>query len=172
MIVIRIYFLLLFLKVYLFLYISSYYSSSCDFFLLFSPVIPHGVFVFPPGGNTDRKFTIDRWSGKISCSPLDRETISSYNLTILAKDGGSPPLTNTSVMRITVVDENDNNPQFELTSYTATLLENATIGTSVLTTKARDFDQGVNAVVTYSLDNDSEGLFKIDTSTGLITTTG
>ena len=43
---------------------------------------------------------------------LDREERSSYELTILAEDTTVLPLNNTSPLTITVVDVNDNRPQF------------------------------------------------------------
>lgn len=51
--------------------------------------------------------------GDLSTGPLDRETRSTYNLTITATDHGKPPLTATAFVIVTVLDENDNSPLFD-----------------------------------------------------------
>lgn len=41
----------------------------------------------------------------------------SYLVTVLAVDGGDPPKTGSVVVNISVLDANDNNPQFDNSSY-------------------------------------------------------
>jgi len=48
---------------------------------------------------------------------LDRELEDQYLVTVLAVDGGDPPKTGSIVVNITVLDANDNNPQFDNSSY-------------------------------------------------------
>jgi len=48
---------------------------------------------------------------------LDRELEDRYLVTVLAVDGGDPPKTGSVEINITVVDANDNNPQFDNSSY-------------------------------------------------------
>jgi len=48
---------------------------------------------------------------------LDRELEDRYLVTVLAVDGGDPPKTGSIVVNITVLDANDNNPQFDNSSY-------------------------------------------------------
>lgn len=43
---------------------------------------------------------------------LDREQQSTYQLLVVAQDGGSPPRSATGTAFITVLDENDNDPVF------------------------------------------------------------
>jgi len=63
---------------------------------------------------------------------LDRENISSYNLTVTANDGGQPPLLSSVEVGITVLDMNDNKPMFEKVEYEARVEENAAVGTVLL----------------------------------------
>lgn len=104
--------------------------------------------------------------------PLDREQDSEYSLTIQASDGGTPPRTSIMEIDVTVTDQNDNDPEFEETSYRHTISENIDVGSTVITVHADDADEGTNAEVQYSMDNATLGLFQIDTSTGHITTAG
>lgn len=53
-------------------------------------------------GNIDDKFSIAEGTGELSCKPLDREAAPAYNLTILAKDSGSPSLQSTAKLYIRV----------------------------------------------------------------------
>ena len=48
---------------------------------------------------------------------LDRELEDRYVVTVLALDGGDPPKTGSVVVNISVLDANDNNPQFDNSSY-------------------------------------------------------
>lgn len=63
---------------------------------------------------------------------LDREKRSNYTLEITAKDRGDPPRSSSTIISVTVLDENDNSPVFEPRQYFATIAENASIGASVL----------------------------------------
>uniref|UniRef100_A0A8C4YMP8 Protocadherin 1 n=1 Tax=Gopherus evgoodei TaxID=1825980 RepID=A0A8C4YMP8_9SAUR len=63
---------------------------------------------------------------------LDREQWDSYDLTIKVQDGGSPPRASSALLRITILDMNDNTPKFEKALYEAELSENSPMGHSVL----------------------------------------
>nr|XP_020442185.1 protocadherin alpha-C2-like isoform X5 [Monopterus albus] len=82
---------------------------------------------------------------------LDRESISSYNVTISAVDGGTPPLSSQMTFKVDVADVNDSPPRFEQTSYTVYIPENNAPGASLVIVKARDSDVGENARITYSV---------------------
>uniref|UniRef100_A0A671L952 Protocadherin-16 n=1 Tax=Sinocyclocheilus anshuiensis TaxID=1608454 RepID=A0A671L952_9TELE len=61
----------------------------------------------------DRHFQINSHTGEISTKlSLDRELQSSYQLMVVAQDGGTPPRSATGTAFITVLDENDNAPSF------------------------------------------------------------
>lgn len=75
------------------------------------------------------EFSINPQTGAIvTTKPLDRETISGYLLTVTAKDGGNPPLSDTTDIEISVTDVNDNYPTFKQQSYSGNILEDALIG--------------------------------------------
>lgn len=63
--------------------------------------------------------------------PLDHELSREYFLTILARDHGSPPLSNTAIVSINITDVNDNPPRFSQDAYSATVNELAPEGTEV-----------------------------------------
>ncbi|XP_069052244.1 protocadherin gamma-A11-like [Lepisosteus oculatus] len=84
---------------------------------------------------------------------LDRETTSEYNITIIATDAGSPPLTTTKILNLKVSDVNDNAPVFQRSVYTAYVTENNSPGLSVFSVKAKDSDWNQNARISYLLEN-------------------
>ncbi|MGH0161647.1 UNVERIFIED_CONTAM: hypothetical protein FKN15_041317 [Acipenser sinensis] len=124
-------------------------------------------------GDPAGDFHIDGNSGVLSTSqPLDRERIASYYLTIEARDHGTPQLSSTASVVITVLDVNDNNPMFKEGAYTIDITEDAPIGTLVLDITATDADDGTNGMVLYYLSNESLGMFNVNQETGKITTAG
>lgn len=71
-------------------------------------------------GDNQNQFEIDEQTGYLSVAgELDRETISSYVLEILAKDNGLPVLSRQTMLNIEISDANDNPPLFSETNYTA-----------------------------------------------------
>lgn len=70
---------------------------------------------------------------------LDREQWDSYDLTIKVQDGGNPPRASSALLRITILDMNDNAPKFEKALYEAELSENSPVGHSVLQVSAGAF---------------------------------
>ncbi|KAM3963659.1 dachsous cadherin-related 1 [Aphomia sociella] len=103
---------------------------------------------------------------------LDRETTDHYELVIVALDGGTPPLSGTMTVNITILDVNDNPPVFAESAYSANIPENATVGTPVLKVFATDADAGENGIIEYSINrrqSDKENMFRIDSETGEIT---
>lgn len=58
-------------------------------------------------------FTVDQTSGKLACKvPLDYEKNISYEISIDARDNGSPVMSSLQTVVIKVGDVNDNRPQF------------------------------------------------------------
>ncbi|XP_072573609.1 protocadherin alpha-3-like isoform X9 [Paramormyrops kingsleyae] len=91
--------------------------------------------------------------------PLDRESTPQYNVTIIATDEGSPPLSNFSIITVFISDVNDNAPRFPEQHLNIYLKENSPVGDILKTVTAYDTDSNENARITYSLlDNNSKGL--------------
>ena len=116
------------------------------------------------------KFTIDSNTGEIKTSAkLDREQAPSYRLQITAKDHGTPSLSSTVVVMVTVLDENDNTPKFSSAFYKTSVLENTAIMTNVLQLTATDPDDGLNGLVTFSIiSGNTNDAFVINNSTGFL----
>lgn len=82
---------------------------------------------------------------------LDRETVAEYNITLTARDMGSPPLFTRKTLLVQVSDVNDNAPHFKQPSYTVYLTENNAPGASICSVTALDPDSGQNAYLSYSI---------------------
>lgn len=77
------------------------------------------------GGNLNSDFRIDSVTGVISVAKLlDRETRSSYSLTVQASDRGSSSRVDRATVNIVLLDVNDRSPVFELSPYTVSVQEN------------------------------------------------
>ena len=104
---------------------------------------------------------------------LDRERNHIYNLTLEAKDGGSPPRTSVKALVVYVNDINDHAPVFRDKFSIVTILESFPVGSFVATMAAYDNDTGINAKLTYEIISgidSNKDWFHLNTETGLITT--
>ncbi|XP_032411704.1 protocadherin gamma-A10-like [Xiphophorus hellerii] len=95
--------------------------------------------------------SIKNYYSLVTKGQLDRELVSDYNITIFATDEGSPPLSSSKTIHLSVADINDNPPVFEEQSYSAYVSENNKPGSSLCTVSARDPDWRQNGTVIYSL---------------------
>ncbi|XP_066524893.1 protocadherin beta-15-like [Hoplias malabaricus] len=95
--------------------------------------------------------SIKNYYSLVTTGELDRELVSDYNITITASDEGSPPLSSSKTLHLSVADVNDNPPVFEEQSYSAHVKENNKAGSSVCRVAARDPDWRQNGTVVYSL---------------------
>ncbi|XP_077402215.1 protocadherin-10-like [Vanacampus margaritifer] len=82
---------------------------------------------------------------------LDRETVAEYNITLTARDMGSPPLFTRKTIVVQVSDVNDNAPLFKQPAYSVYLTENNAPGASICSVTAEDPDYGQNAYISYSI---------------------
>ncbi|XP_063784913.1 protocadherin gamma-B2-like isoform X35 [Pseudophryne corroboree] len=89
----------------------------------------------------------------VSRTHLDREKLSSYNITIEATDRGSPPLSSRRTIKLEISDVNDNQPIFMKSTYVAYVPENNLPGASIYSVQALDPDTGDNAKVIYSISS-------------------
>ncbi|XP_046581094.1 protocadherin Fat 4-like [Haliotis rubra] len=127
--------------------------------------------IFWQGNNTH--FSVNGASGEITTNGgLDRETRDTYIIWLRASDNGVPIRSSSTNVTITITDLNDNDPVFDAASYTGSVSENATVGTSILKMATTDSDIGVNAAVTLSIDTTTTAgaraalFFDITTATG------
>ncbi|XP_035288701.1 protocadherin beta-15-like isoform X31 [Anguilla anguilla] len=95
--------------------------------------------------------SIKNYYSLVTTGELDRELVTDYNITITATDEGSPPLSSSKTVQLSVSDVNDNPPVFDEQSYSASVAENNKPGSSVLSVSARDPDWRQNGTVFYSL---------------------
>ncbi|XP_041516164.1 protocadherin beta-7-like [Microtus oregoni] len=100
---------------------------------------------------------------------LDREEIAEFTLTLTALDGGSPPRSGTALVRILVLDTNDNSPEFVQSLYKVQSLENTPVASLVVAVSARDLDTGSYGQIAYSFFYATERIlqtFQINSTTG------
>ncbi|XP_061858314.1 protocadherin beta-16-like [Colius striatus] len=102
---------------------------------------------------------------------LDREEQPELNFVLRATDGGSPPRTGTALIRVVVLDVNDNVPVFGQEVYDVRLSENSPRDQLVVRVTASDSDEGSNGKVRYSFSQIAERsrqLFELNPDTGEI----
>ncbi|XP_058505672.1 protocadherin gamma-A12-like isoform X47 [Solea solea] len=95
--------------------------------------------------------SIKNYYSLVTTGQLDRELVSDYNITISATDEGSPPLSSSKTVQLSVADINDNPPVFEEQSYSAYVTENNKPGSTLCSVTARDPDWRQNGTVIFSL---------------------
>uniref|UniRef100_A0A8D0GHX8 FAT atypical cadherin 2 n=1 Tax=Sphenodon punctatus TaxID=8508 RepID=A0A8D0GHX8_SPHPU len=116
-------------------------------------------------------FAIDPVTGLISTSrQLDREYKAEHILEVSVSDNGDPALTSTSRVVLQVLDINDNPPSFPHKLFMVQLPERAASETPLPVYRliSSDRDEGLNGLVTYSLEENDEGIFSIHPATGLV----
>ena len=99
---------------------------------------------------------------------LDREDIASFDITIIAKDQGNPSRNSTTILKVNVLDANDNSPRLD--NIVANVTEEQPKGQFVTRVVAVDPDEGMNGEVEYSLTLRGTQSLNIDPKTGVITT--
>lgn len=116
-------------------------------------------------------FHLDPSTGALTLErELDFERRPIYNLTVRAVDHGLPrSLSSSCFVEIQVLDVNENlhRPVFSEFVYEAGVVEDAAVGTSVVTLTAADKDKGRDGVVRYHIHEGSGlGVFTIDEESG------
>ncbi|XP_061442160.1 protocadherin gamma-B1-like isoform X6 [Rhineura floridana] len=111
------------------------------------------------------------------CS-FDYEQFREFQIQVKAQDGGSPPLNNSAIVRVCVLDRNDNTPQIlypsqgtEASSFFEMVPRSAEPGYLVTKVVAVDSDSGHNAWLSFHLLQATEpSLFTIGSHTGEVQT--
>lgn len=124
--------------------------------------IDNPAFVLQRLENKEFKVTVDR--------ALDRELYQQIHVTVFCKDSGMPPLNTSDSFYVEIEDENDNAPIFDLSVYTAGIMENNNVGDVIVHVQANDADDKNNADLLYSLSESNNGMFYIDEKSGIIRT--
>uniref|UniRef100_A0A3Q0QS60 Si:ch73-74h11.1 n=1 Tax=Amphilophus citrinellus TaxID=61819 RepID=A0A3Q0QS60_AMPCI len=130
---------------------------------------------FLSGEGADKKpfnlFVVDRLTGFVRVTGiLDRENCPYYNLTGIARYRNGTTAESNIPLAVTVLDQNDNAPSFEL--HTGNITEASKKGTFVMQLKGEDKDQAgtKNAQISYKIaSQEPEGtghMFNLDESTG------
>ncbi|XP_014789981.1 protocadherin gamma-A11, partial [Octopus bimaculoides] len=103
---------------------------------------------------------------------LDREMKDSYNIEVIAKDGGTLPKQGVLNVHITVKDENDNRPIFSEKTYNVSIQNNHQRNRPIVVMMAEDSDIGENGKVLYYISSltskDSMNNFRIEQQSGEI----
>ncbi|XP_074169763.1 protocadherin alpha-12 isoform X10 [Rhinolophus sinicus] len=103
---------------------------------------------------------------------LDREETPELNVLLTALDGGKPQLTASVQIQITILDVNDNAPEFDKPVYKVVLFENVPNDTRVIQLNASDPDEGLNKEISYGirmvLPASEKCMFSINPETGEI----
>ncbi|XP_016096583.1 protocadherin Fat 4-like [Sinocyclocheilus grahami] len=130
----------------------------------------NGVISYSLSGG-DGQFSINPATGLIiTSSLLDREARSSYQLLVVASDGGQPtPLSSSATVSVVVADINDNPPRFHHHPYVTHIPASTSTGSLVFAVTVTDEDFGSNAQLHYSLTGRNSEKFRIDPIRGAIT---
>ena len=135
--------------------------------------------VFLYFSETDSLFKISENGILSTLQTLDRETKSSYTLTVIAKDHGKPQLSSQHTIRVTVLDVNDNAPVFcdsekgyssEIKERHSSIVEESPQDSVVALLVAKDADEGNNGTIMYSVEGDHSvtQFFSIIKDTGIV----
>ncbi|EMP35334.1 Protocadherin gamma-A2 [Chelonia mydas] len=133
--------------------------------------------------SSNRHFSLDVQTGSdgvkyaelVLEKSLDREEQAVHDLILTATDGGDPVKSGTAQIRVIVHDVNDNAPVFSQPVYKVNVLENMPAGSTMVTVKATDPDEGIHQEVKYSIrkiTNKASQIFHLDSWTGELTVVG
>ena len=118
---------------------------------------PNNEVIYMVSSGAKDKFHVNDQSGLItveSAADLDRDLHGDlYILTLLAIDRGTPPLTGSATVNVTITDVNNKFPEFLPDERYTQVPEDAPVGTVFLAYEA--VDQDLNAVLRYALLGDA-----------------
>ena len=128
----------------------------------------HGQISYSLDGLNSAVFSISNTGLLRVAGNLDRELEDHYSFIVVASDRGTPPRSSEALVNITLMDIDDNPPEFTEHLYITTLNRTTEAGTLVSSVHCTDIDGGDNGAVVYTLDESSfdSTLFRIDNVTG------
>ena len=104
------------------------------------------------------KFAINQYTGVVTTNmAFDRETKSQYSFIVLAIDQGAPSLTGSTSVTLTILDQNDNKPSFDVPMFQFFVMENLGSDATVGSLSASDIDEGDNSKILYEMHENYRG---------------
>jgi len=133
----------------------------------------NGLVYYSIPGNVGELFHIDQ-HGIISVHvAVDREAYDTFRFPVLAEDGGSPALTGSALVVISIEDVDDERPQFVQREFHFNVVENEVpAGSQIGFVQAEDRDGAPYNAFVYAFhsgDEISEAAFSVDSGTGAVT---
>ncbi|CAL1532634.1 unnamed protein product, partial [Lymnaea stagnalis] len=129
--------------------------------------------------NHQESFTVNPFYGKgtenfiisvMNSSILDFETVQVLELKLLTiETKTNVKYSSTTTVTLSLINKNDNMPNFIGAPFTAKIFENMHAGTTVITVKAKDSDKGEYGVLNYFFHSESPQFF-INSTTGVVST--
>ncbi|XP_048863831.1 cadherin-23 isoform X2 [Brienomyrus brachyistius] len=123
-------------------------------------------------GDPQSEFVVSPVDGELRVKrdvELDREAVPFYNISVMARDLGTPSLSSTVVVGVRVLDINDNDPVLLNLPQNRSISEWSPIHTSVTQVLAQDADSGRNSLLTYNITaGNTDGAFYINDTTGVV----
>ncbi|KAM6128007.1 protocadherin Fat 4-like [Pterocles gutturalis] len=116
------------------------------------------------------KFSVSDQGNIVALAMLDREDKDLYSIVVEAVDSVVPPNTAVALVTVRVNDINDNPPVFSTWIQTNLSAPENVANLDLGIFSATDLDIGVNAFISYSLQDDFAGIFHINSSTGKLMT--
>ncbi len=117
-------------------------------------------------------FSVDSVTGEIRVTGLvDHELANIYDVTVLARDKGIPPMEGSCNIKIEIIDVNDNTPAISINVVSPVISENVSSGTVIALIKVKDEDTGKNGEVSvhipyglpFKMSSPYKGLFTLMT---------
>ena len=122
----------------------------------------NGLVTYALYGLAAGNFTVNTRTGVVATNAtFDRETTPSFELIVVATDGGSPRLSTNTSLTVTVRDMNDNPPVFPSATYSTSVSEFVSSGFPFLTVGAQDADEGDNAELLYRITGENSDHFSL-----------
>ncbi|XP_063233580.1 fat-like cadherin-related tumor suppressor homolog [Bacillus rossius redtenbacheri] len=122
------------------------------------------------GGRDDGHFSVSPGGVVTLARPLDRAALTLHQLTVVARDAGSPSLSSAAPLSVAVLRAGDDRPPvFAARAYRASLREDAAPGAEV----ARVAAVARGAAVRYAIvGGDEHGRFRVGAESGRVVTSG